>query len=241
MYNRVLVVSDNNYLIGEIKLILQENGIINLFDFATSPSNKKKPENNCDPFIVDFKNEDDVNLVIETYDLLISIHCKQIFPKKVVNSIPAINLHPGYNPINRGWYPQVFAIENQLPVGATIHEIDEHLDNGPIIDREFVKIENTDTSGSVYKKILKKEIELFKKNILSIIHKDYKTSKPESEGNLFLKKDFDDLCEIDLFALTTAFQLIKRLRALTHDDFKNAYFFDPETNEKFFISISLTK
>jgi methionyl-tRNA formyltransferase len=153
--------------------------------------------------------------------------------------VKCINIHPGFNPINRGWYPQVFSIINKLPVGATIHEIDEKLDHGNIIAREFVNKESYDTSESLYNKIVDKEIELLELNIENIISGNFKVTVPEEEGNLNLKKDFNKLLELDLEEQISVGDLINRLRALTHGDFNNAYFIDPSTGKKIFIRINL--
>jgi methionyl-tRNA formyltransferase len=93
--------------------------------------------------------------IIDSFDLVIFVHCFQLFPKTMVNAVRCVNIHPGYNPINRGWYPQVFAIVNDLPIGATIHEMDEKLDNGPIIVRELVEKYARDTSLTIFLMILK--------------------------------------------------------------------------------------
>src|SRR5687768_5901648 len=76
--------------------------------------------------------------IIKAYDLVISLHCKQLFPAELVKAVRCINIHPGYNPYNRGWFPQVFSIINKLPAGATIHEIDEEIDHGKIIAQQQV-------------------------------------------------------------------------------------------------------
>ena len=47
------------------------------------------------------------------YKVGISAHCKQIFPAKLVENVRCYNIHPGYNPYNRGWFPQVFSIINK--------------------------------------------------------------------------------------------------------------------------------
>ena len=72
--------------------------------------------------------------------LIISLHCKQLFPKGLISTVKCINVHPGLNPHNRGWYPQVFSIINKRPLGATIHEIDEELDHGDVIAQKEVPV-----------------------------------------------------------------------------------------------------
>ena len=244
-YKNVLIISDNLHLCKELKTKLDKRlSSVQSLTYAVSPySNFLNFSNELGKKVLVYNLKDDIDLedIILRYDLVISIHCKQFFPKKLVNSLKCINIHPGYNPINRGWYPQVFAIINSIPVGATIHEIDEELDHGAIIDQEFVQYDYSDTSLTLYNKILEKEIEIFEKNIDSILTNTYTANKPLVEGNLYLKKDFNNLCEINLEDKVTFGEAINRLRALTHGEFKNAFFIDPETKAKIFVSVSLSK
>jgi methionyl-tRNA formyltransferase len=150
------------------------------------------------------------------------------------------NLHPGYNPVNRGWYPQVFAILYDLPIGATFHIIDEELDNGDIIARRFVEKKEYDTSYTLYNRIIECEISLWEENILSVLEDNYKRRKPEDSGNLFLKRDFNTLLNLNLQNVGTLQDHITLLRALTFDGYKNAYYFDSE-GVKVYVSISLSR
>lgn len=242
MLNKVLIISDNTYLCKKFQRIIEDLSIINSsFKFATSPFSNIKDFGDIDIVVYDLKNDNHIQEIISNFNLVFSIHCKQIFPSKLVNTIKCINIHPGYNPINRGWYPQVFSIINDLKIGATIHEIDDKLDNGNIIVREEVVKYNYDTSESLYNRILEKEIDLLYRYLPKIIMNQYDTIVPEIDGNLYLKKDFQDLLEIDLDEKYRAGDLINKLRALTHGDFKNAYFVDKETGKKIFIGIQLKK
>lgn len=243
MYNKILIISDNLSLCNEVKnLFLKHKKKSLSVNFSISPFSDKlifSDKLNKSIQVFDMRNDNDVNHILNNYDLIISIHCKQIFPPRIINNIKCINIHPGYNPINRGWYPQVFAINQNLPVGATIHEMDNQLDNGNIIARAFVEKEITDTSETLYNKIVKKEIELLSMSLESIIENSYKSFKPEHEGRLYLKKDFRDLCELNLNERFTTIQFINRLRALSHGEFKNAFFIDPSTGKKVYLSINL--
>jgi len=243
MYKRILVISDNIIMASSFQEIFEELDLMDVsVDYSISPlSDKFKFEEklNKGVFVYNLKSDQHLEEIIEKYDLVFSIHCKQIFPKKLINSLKCMNVHPGYIPLNRGWYPQVFSIIYDLPIGATIHEIDEDLDHGNIIDRELVEKEIIDTSFTLYNKVIQKEKSLLKKNLFSIISNSYTTIKPENEGHLYLRADFNKLCEIDLNQSTTAKDIINKLRALTHDEFKNAFFIDPKTGKKVFISINL--
>lgn len=243
MFKNVLIISDNVPLCKTLQSIIQSKSFpASNFTFSTSPfsnADSFAKELETGVLILDLKKRTDVQSILAQFDLVISIHCKQIFPTELVNGTKCINIHPGYNPINRGWYPQVFAILNDLPAGATIHEIDEELDHGAIIARAFVDKTNFDTSLSLYNKILQKEIELFEKHIASITANTYETVSPENEGNIFFKKDFNDLLELDLSETASIDDLLKKLRALSHGNFKNAYYIDPETQQKVFVSLNL--
>ncbi len=222
---KILVISDNAFI---------KEKIIEIF---------KVKDVKCDLFEskdLNFKNSLFIDYLISEYKLIISAHCKKIFPKKLVESIRCINLHPGYNPYNRGWFPQVFSILNKLPLGATIHEMDEGLDSGDIISQQKIHINSSDDSLSLYNKVLQKEINLFQNNFDKIIEGSYIKIKPKSKGNLNLKKDFNNLCKLDLNSMGTMGEHIDLLRALSHGDFKNAYFLDNE-NKKIRVKIELKK
>ncbi|MAD96963.1 MAG: hypothetical protein CMB99_06510 [Flavobacteriaceae bacterium] len=244
VYRNILVISDNSHLCREFENLISEleleklNWVFSISPFSNLSEFKAKLKNEVS--IRNLKEHSTVVEICKDFDLVFSIHCKQIFPKLMVKNIKCINVHPGYNPINRGWYPQVFAIVNELPIGATIHEIDEELDHGEIIDRKFVKKSITDTSLSLYSKVISMEIQLLKKNLLNILQNDYKTLSPDNkEGNLFLKKDFNELCKIDLSRNYQAKDFINLLRALTHGEYSNAYFVNPGNNRKVFVTIRL--
>ena len=176
--------------------------------------------------------------IVDQYDLVISIHCKQLFPPSLVRSVRCVNVHPGFNPYNRGWYPQVFSIINGKKAGVTIHEIDEELDHGPIIVQEECPVEAWDTSGSVYARLMKLERDMVLQHFAAIRDGSYKAEAPSEEGNLNLRRHFDDLCQLDMGERASFEEFLNRLRALTHDEFRNAWFFD-RSGRKVFVRVVL--
>ena len=235
----VLIISDNEtQLLRFRELVKRDEFKDYVFNYSASFNNKVLLDKYPD-WLKPVKVKDSVIDIIENYELIISVHCKQLFPAALVNNVRCVNVHPGLNPHNRGWFPQVFSIINGLPVGATIHEIDEKLDHGGIIVQEEVIIEAHDTSISLYNRVLEVEIKLLEKNLASILKGEYET-QIASEGNLNLKKDFNALCELDLNHTGTMQQHINMLRALTHGTYKNAFFVN-EKGEKVYISVELEK
>ena len=243
MFKKILIISDNPALCKKFHQIIEKKKFNNSsFSFAISPFSSIHDFNISDEVLVqtiDLRNQDNIDNIKSNFDLVFSIHCKQIFPSDLVTNVKCINVHPGYNPINRGWYPQVFSIINKIAIGATIHEIDEKLDHGAIIARKFVEKDSFDTSESLYNKITDLEIELLEEHIESIIGGTYSTISPEEEGNLYLKKDFNNLLQLDLEEKVTVGDFIDKLRALTHGSYDNAYFIDQATGKKVFVGIRL--
>lgn len=185
--------------------------------------------------------KNDTELILKNFDFVFSLHCKQIFPINLLEQIKCINIHPGYNPINRGWYPQVFAIFNDLPLGVTIHEMDEQIDNGKIIARKIVEYYDFETSKDVYEKLLLAEFDLFVEHFDSIINNTYTTIDPETNGNYFSIKDFKKLCELDLDEKLTCRDLLKKLRALSHYPYYNAFYISDKDGRKVYIRLDIKK
>jgi dTDP-4-amino-4,6-dideoxyglucose formyltransferase len=142
-------------------------------------------------------------------------------------------VHPGLNPYNRGWFPQVFSILNKMPLGATIHEIDEKLDHGPILVQKEVPVHACDTSLTAYNRVLDAEIDLMRNNLCDILNDTIVAKPMPYEGNLNLKANFDALCELDLDKVQTIGETIDLLRALTHGSYKNGFLLISKPERKY--------
>lgn len=238
MKKTILVITDNVYLFKSFKNIVDELRSEHVFVYRCSPKNElfKGIFDESEICAIDVKAS--LTEICKCYDLVVSLHCKQIFPKDMVNGVRCVNVHPGLNPYNRGWYPQVFSILNGLPAGATIHEIDELLDHGMIIDQQEVKIESWDTSATLYNKVLETELNLVRENLLNIIEGKYCRCETKAEGNINSKEDFNKLLQIDPHKRATYGEVINHLRALTFAGYRNAFFLD-EDGKKVNIEIEL--
>ncbi len=90
-------------------------------------------------------------------DLIISIAAPVKFKKGLLNAPlkKCINYHSSILPRNRGRQPLFWALFNDEPeVGVSIHEMDEKIDNGPIIVQGRFSVEPEDTLDSLYKKTI---------------------------------------------------------------------------------------
>lgn len=240
---KILVLTDNGVLYLRLLEVISKDfsELLPCFDFRRSrmTSNKRLYTIGVESLEeIDVKKEH--SFIIQNYKLVISLHCKQIFPEELVKNVLCVNIHPGYNPYNRGWYPQVFAIMNGTQLGATIHVMDEQIDHGSIIARKKVQIESWYTSKEAYDDILEAEVELFKKNIQNIVSNNFISIEPEIEGDYHSINDYKKLCKLNLEEQITLGGAINKLRALSHGEYNNAYFFDEKGN-KVFVKIELMK
>lgn len=236
---RLLVVSENQelclFLKGELEKNLFEHPLKVDFRYTSFNLNPQQMiEIGAEKISV--KDEETINKIISDYDLVFSLHCKQIFPKRLVDNVCCINFHPGLNPYNRGWYPQAFSIINGLPVGSTIHLMDSEVDHGEIIAQKKIDIKVSDTSLEVYRKIIEAEKKLIHENVFSIIEGVFNTTMPEHDGNYNGIKDYNALCELNLKSVATFGEHLNILRATTHGNFKNAFFID-ESGKKYFVRV----
>lgn len=239
---RILLISDIGFQIDHFRKLF---ALHNCSTFATlavhCSAGSETDLKNLTPKVTALNIKENVDQILNSFDLVISYHCRQLFPSEVVRKLRCINIHPGLNPYNRGWYPGVFSIANGLPAGATIHEIDEEIDNGPIIAQKQIEILPEDTSGTVYPKIIQAEYDLLKEWFMPMLSGNYKTFSPSESGNLNYKKDYYSLQQLDLTEQLTLGHAIDRLRALTHPPFQNAYYLDEKTGDRIYVSVKLTR
>lgn len=239
---RILLISDIGFQIDHFRELFAKHNCKEFAELTVhcSPGSESELEK-ISPSVSGLNVKEHSERIRASFDLVISYHCRQLFPKEIIEAVRCINIHPGFNPFNKGWYPGVFSIANGLPAGATIHEIDSKIDNGPIIAQKRIVILPEDTSGTVYPKIIQAEYELLEEWFMPMLTGKYKTFSPQEAGNLNFKKDYYALQEIDLDEQLSAKQLIDRLRALTHPPFQNAFYTDPETGDRIYISVKLMR
>lgn len=222
---RVCIITDNKYLLEGIQSIDKESNMRTEIDFYYSKKNKKFTQLYSDTgYIKPISLKERDENFFSRYDLFLSAHCKQLFPAELVNRHRCINIHPGYNPYNRGWFPQVFSIINGFPVGVTIHEMDTELDHGGIIYQQRVEVKEWDTSFDIYNRIMEMELVMIRDNWENILLGNYSVTAIEDCGNLNYKKDFDELCKLDIDNTATLKEHIDLLRALSFKGYDNAYY-----------------
>lgn len=151
-----------------------------------------------------------------------------------------INLHLSYLPYNRGRNPNVWPIVDETPAGVTIHYIDSGADSGDIIVQSKVSVESVDTGESLYKKLVDKSINLFKKAWLTIETGRFSRKKQQKRHPAHTVNDLQKIDKIYLNKSYNAKKLINILRARTFPPFPSAYFIDKD-GKKVYVRIQLKK
>jgi methionyl-tRNA formyltransferase len=237
--NNILLLSDNAILLEAAIKISQKHALTQIF-FACSQKTSKACERLAiTKGVAAINVKKNYDTLIRDFALVISMHCTQIFPPELVKAVRCINFHPGLNPHNRGWFPQVFSILNGKPFGVTIHEMDTQIDHGPIIYQEEIPIGYHETSEDAYKNAFRREIELLDEWFPKLIAGNYQTFIPIQEGNYNSKADFEALKAIDLDKPCTPRGFINFLRAMTFRPYQNAYFVDMKSGVKQFVRIEI--
>lgn len=220
---KVFVFTDNRAIYAGLKTSLEESNPETVEFFCSEASKDLFSPEICAGHIAPLSIRNNLQKLIQ-YDIGFSCHSKQIFPPQLVRKVRCINVHPGFNPYNRGWYPQVFSLINKLPAGVTIHEMDADIDHGPIICQERIEIFDWDTSLTVYERLLAKEIDLVIRWLPLLLTGRYIANPPVEEGNYNSKDDFASMREVDLEKTVSFREAIDFLRAMSHPPYFNVFY-----------------
>jgi folate-dependent phosphoribosylglycinamide formyltransferase PurN len=110
----------------------------------------------------------------------LSVHYQRIVPAALIDAYEGLwNLHPGLLPWGRGMYPVFWGLWEDEPAGATLHELVEALDAGPVVAWTQVEISADDTGGSLHARVQAAEKALFDAYWPRIVAGDPLPSSPQ--------------------------------------------------------------
>lgn len=130
------------------------------------------------------------NIEFDDYYLAISFGYRHILSKNTIRAIncPIINLHMSFLPYNKGAHPIFWAFYDGNECGVTIHELNEGIDDGPIIFRKKVEIDDQKFTFLRAHQRLKLEIEdMFLENIDNILGLKWRAFEQIGEGTIHKK------------------------------------------------------
>ena len=130
----------------------------------------------------------------------LSVHYQRIVPRSLIDAYDGLwNLHPGLLPWGRGMYPVFWALWENTPAGATLHELVEALDAGPVVASTEVEVRPDDTGGSLHARVQAAEKTLFDTHWPRIVAGDDLPSSPQAAtgGTFHTLSEFQALKQDD--------------------------------------------
>jgi methionyl-tRNA formyltransferase len=148
----------------------------------------------------------------------LSVHYPRILKPHLISRYERLyNLHPGFLPWGRGFYPVFWALWEQTPAGATLHEIIEGVDEGPVVAQIQVEYDEQDTGGSLHRRVEQAEKQMIMDFWPRILSGEQLPSSVQlsNVGSSHLKKEFIELKHNAPVQEMSATQFIRLARCLT--------------------------
>lgn len=164
--------SRNGYLKANIKLVVSDNE--NAYGLKRAKNAK------IDTFIVKNYKELLSELDKREIDLIVLAGFLSIVPKDFIDSFKGhiLNIHPSLIPkyCGKGMYGSKvheLVLENKEGIsGVTVHFVDDKIDHGTIIARDFVPVYNSDKLEDLERRIHKTEHRIYPRIIKTLLEGD---------------------------------------------------------------------
>ena len=165
---------------------------------------------------------DDDSVDVAAGGVGLSVHYPRIIRPPLLRRYQKLyNLHPGYLPWGRGFYPVFWAMWEQTPAGASLHEMTAGVDEGPIVAQRRVAYHDDDTGGSLHARVTQAEKQLFLDYWPGMLAgADLETvPQPTGQGSYHTKSEFFALKQQTPLGEMNAAELLRLIRCLTFPGF----------------------
>lgn len=222
---------------------LQCRDDVEVFGVITAPYDKEFIDPWDDPGLYNYATRSNIRIFEDPphflestgrqkFDLAINVRFSHILKRDFIDHfrIGVINTHGGLLPMRAGMNIPCFNILlGDKEGGCTMHFIDESIDTGDIIDYARFRIEETDTSFSIFKKTQKAIWDVYISNIDSILSEELNRVPQEDliqnnhDRRYFKSDDLDALKIVDPSKMTLE-ELDRHARAFDFPGHEPAYF-----------------
>lgn len=127
-------------------------------------------------------------------DFIVSYGYRHIIKPSILKMFPlaAVNLHISMLPSSRGAHPVFWSVVNKLPLGVTIHLLDEGLDTGNILFQREVRAECREhTFSSLYNAHCDEIVNLFSESWRYIRTKECAGWRQQGRPTLHRARDLE--------------------------------------------------
>lgn len=189
-----------------------------------------KTDNGKNKFEPSFKNylllnniqELDLQDVYNIDDLVfISLEFDRLIKTEKFNTQRIFNIHFSLLPEYKGMYTSALPILHGKDYsGVSLHEIDNGIDTGNLIDQIKFSIDDNETARTLYYKYLKYGTDLIKNNLKSILDCTYLSNKQDANKSSYFSKIAIDYNNIEINFNKTAFQVLSQVKAYTFREYQ---------------------
>lgn len=164
--------------------------------------------------------------------IFISLEFDRIIRPELFKDAKAFNIHFSLLPKYKGMYTSIWPVLNDDAItGVTLHEIDNGIDTGSIIDQQEILISENDRSRDLYRKYLSSSFELFKSNFDQIINGKINSKPQEKNASTYYSKKSIDLSNLKVDLNQTAHTIKKQIYAYSFREYQLPKVMDKEIVE----------
>ena len=212
----ILFNAKQNYFLPYLKWIIDQEASSKSFKISRIHTNDTKIVKNSFDKI---NCANSLEEVIEHSDIVFSLGYWRLIKKKLISKVPRgiINIHHSYKLKYKGRYCSTWALKHKEAVhGSTLHFIDEHLDEGKIIDTRCFGIHSGDTAEDIFFKANNLGLKILKENFNSILFGEI-DEFVSHDKNSFNFKGADLSHEIPIQSVKNKDDLLREICSLTFD------------------------
>lgn len=153
--------------------------------------------------------------------IFLSLEFDKIIKPSRFNTNKMYNIHFSLLPQYKGMYTSAWPILNGESVsGVTLHEIDQGIDTGDIIDQVKFTINDNDTAKDLYLKYIKHGTELVRDNLDRIISGNLESNQQDPHKSTYYSNSSINYSSLYIELNNTASVIERKIRAFTFRDYQ---------------------
>ena len=160
-----------------------------------------------------FEAEELVTQYAYPENFLITCYWPWILSRKSFDNyqVRTLNFHPALLPKDRGWYPHVHQVRNNLISGVTLHRLSENADEGEIWAQEEVKLPFPMTAGEARTLLQNRIIQLFKNKWSEIFTNQIRTYPQHGIPSYHTKASVEKYNILDVTTISNAEDVVRAI------------------------------
>ncbi|WP_326981889.1 formyltransferase family protein [Chryseobacterium sp. MYb264] len=217
MRTKICISGKNNIAVDIAEYILHNHHDVDLVAIFNKNDNGKNGFQRSFKSFCNINNIQEVSLddVYEEKELIfLSLEFDKIIKPELFKTTELFNIHFSLLPEYKGMYTSALPIlHGNNYTGVTLHKIDRGIDTGDILDQVRFEITDHLKSEELYKLYTSHGTEIIKKNINSIIAKQYLTSKQDANKSTYYSVSAIDYRNLKIDLNQTAFKIQRQINA----------------------------